>query len=531
MAVHDRVENAFLEDMTEDKDFDTLTLFHTSKELFVNDVRKLETFTPQNFHEMKGLLADHDGTVVQLAMNTMTDAVVRFGKEAADMFLEIGIPAMALSRGKDRFTNIPFYPALKFISNFARFHPEWICENIDEIQTFLALTFVGNEPNFIFCSFDIIDVICDFKCEILLEDSCNILLELLKVLATEKVKAVVPEEKGYTSYAWQSLFSVQPIEAEPMDKHVFLRCLKSLTVICDKLSKFQTDKIRLFFKKLCDLLGKNSMKVINPDGCLHLLNIITEHHPPIAEYLCQKGIIATIKSGLTYENISVREECKILLNRIKPFDAQIQAYELLIDAVRLQTDQAGQSAEVEEENNQEEIYLKSIQKYISPISAIAHAAQDADASIILIALGGTKALIELTKIQNKDIQKSCLDAIVKMCTHSYIHANTSGEQGMLSKILKIDLASQEADLIRALADSFTQILSKTTHVMVVVECFYVCRYETGRKAIKQHLLTLFGRKKSSLYKKLMDIVKEIDVKDTKAIKEFTKKMKTESDEL
>ena len=35
-------------------------------------------------------------------MTTMTDALVRFGQEAADMFLEIGVPELALKRGSDR---------------------------------------------------------------------------------------------------------------------------------------------------------------------------------------------------------------------------------------------------------------------------------------------------------------------------------------------------------------------------------------------------------------------------------------------
>ena len=115
---------------------------------------------------------------------------MKFEKPAADMLLELGYPIFPL---KGAFNPPQFFPSLKFMSIFIRYHPQWVVEGyISPLKKMLLSALQTNDPSFVFVALDIIDSLIVFDFEVAI--SQGLVDELIKLFksnhtSTKKNKA------------------------------------------------------------------------------------------------------------------------------------------------------------------------------------------------------------------------------------------------------------------------------------------------------------------------------------------------------
>lgn len=491
-----------------------LQLFEQSKRLFIKEASKMTSLDKSTLSEMKCLLVDSDLAIAKSALDAATSLMMKFEKPAADMLLELGYPIFPL---KGAFNPPQFFPSLKFISIFIRYHPQWAVEGyISPLKKMLFSALQTNDPSFVFVALDVIDSLIAFDFEVAI--SQGLVDELIKLFKIEKHYASheALEKVNASEYVWSTFFNGKKVEAGPEEKHLFRRCVNSIMRLCEVLIGNVEDPHIDLLKEVAEILGNNPLKIYCPSDCVKLLNTITSNKE-MAEYVASLGAMEVVKAGLSHQNEQIRSLSLSLMKNVAFFDPQVQAYDSLIQGLVKVYDAQG------------DIDNKHA---IPPIMALQHAGQNAEVALILLVLGASRHLLNLLKIRDEQVQMNILHTIADL-GHTFIHANQIAVSGGLEAILKCSLACDSQELVQALANSFTKLLLKTTHVESIADTLLCCRYSSGKKAIVEHLVSLLGCTDAKQFKDEITFLQSIDVtkKFAPNIGKFIAKMKSKIDNL
>jgi len=204
--------------------------------------------------------------------------------------------------------------------------------------------------------------------------------------------------------------------------------------------------------------------------------------------MCRRGAMDIVKAGLMNQRDDIRRLSLVLMKNVAEYDEQIQAFNILVHGI------------TEIHHSDEELSMDQIEKTVlPPIKAITFATQNEETALILLIIGASEALLNLLKFKNIKVQESALIALSSL-GHTSIHANQIALAGGLEAILKCQLAGDKTELVQALANGFTKLLLKTTHIPSIAKCLTFCRYKSGKKAICEHLIGLLGCANAKLFK-------------------------------
>jgi len=276
---------------------------------------------------------------------------------------------------------------------------------------------------------------------------------------------------------WLNLFTATH-EASFEEKQLFFRCCKTMLLLSKQIISSEQEDGNKILIKLADLLRSNPLKVCYPGLTLKLLTLISQVSE-VADYLAQHEAMSIVKGGLTHQHQEIRRNSLAFMKNIAQYDRTLGAFDSIIDQLRKSS-----TLDVRDIEAVESCAIPALQ-------AMQFAVADSDTSLVLLILGSAEVLVDLLQIKSERVQLHALKILDGM-GWAPLHVNQIAFAGGLTALLQCTIATDNPDLVKALALSFTNLMLKTTHIGSVAECLPVCRYTAGKNATVDHLISLLG---------------------------------------